>query len=159
MSPREFDKALVRLRGRMICIATRIVRNPADAEDAVQAASIKAWKHLKSFDGRAAFSTWLHTIVTRASLDLLRRRRVALFDCPGEVPELLDCLTPEQALVDAEAIAIMRALPPTKARVLAARIEGRSYEEIAQAERCPIGTVMSRLFHGRRCLAAALKAA
>lgn len=51
----------------------RITRDSGLAEDAVQEALYKAWRALDSFDGRAAFSTWLHRIAVNAALEQLRR--------------------------------------------------------------------------------------
>ena len=52
----------------------KVLRNPDDAEDAVQDAFLKAWRYLGRFEGRSSFSTWIHRIVMNASLDLLRRQ-------------------------------------------------------------------------------------
>jgi RNA polymerase sigma factor (sigma-70 family) len=53
----------------------RITRNRQDAEDALQDAFLKAFVHLKSFDGRSAFSTWLTRIAINSALMILRKRR------------------------------------------------------------------------------------
>ena len=53
----------------------RITRNQADTEDAIQEAWMKAYLHLKTFDGRCAFSTWLTRIAINSALMTLRRRR------------------------------------------------------------------------------------
>lgn len=55
--------------------AYRITRNPDDAEDVVQEAWMKAYVHLKTFDGRSKFSTWLIRIVINSALMTLRRKR------------------------------------------------------------------------------------
>jgi RNA polymerase sigma-70 factor (ECF subfamily) len=56
-------------------VAYRITRNRDDAEDVVQDAWMKAYVHLKTFDGRAKFSTWLTRIVVNSALMILRRKR------------------------------------------------------------------------------------
>jgi RNA polymerase sigma factor (sigma-70 family) len=53
----------------------RITRNRQDAEDALQDAFLKAFLHLKSFDGRSSFSTWLTRIAINSALMILRRKR------------------------------------------------------------------------------------
>ncbi|WP_158942963.1 RNA polymerase sigma factor [Granulicella sp. S190] len=53
----------------------RITRNRQDAEDAVQDAFLKAYVHLKSFDGRSSFSTWLTRIAINSALMILRKKR------------------------------------------------------------------------------------
>jgi RNA polymerase sigma-70 factor (ECF subfamily) len=56
-------------------MAYRITRNQDDAEDVIQDAWMRAYVHLKTFDGRAKFSTWLTRIVVNSALGILRRRR------------------------------------------------------------------------------------
>jgi RNA polymerase sigma-70 factor (ECF subfamily) len=56
-------------------IAYRITRNRHDAEDVIQEAWMKGYVHLKRFDGRAQFSTWLTRIVINSALMTLRRKR------------------------------------------------------------------------------------
>lgn len=58
----------------LYALCARITRDPALAEDAVQEAFLKAWRHLSDFDGRASFKTWLHRIAVNAALEQLRRR-------------------------------------------------------------------------------------
>ena len=60
--------------GALYRVCARITGDKAIAEDAVQEALVNAWRHLKDFDGRAAFSTWLHRIGVNAALEQLRRR-------------------------------------------------------------------------------------
>ncbi|HTF71511.1 MAG TPA: sigma-70 family RNA polymerase sigma factor [Edaphobacter sp.] len=56
-------------------MAYRIIGNQDDAEDVVQDAWMKAYVHLKTFDGRAKFSTWLTRIAINSALITLRKRR------------------------------------------------------------------------------------
>src|SRR5260370_28277862 len=60
---------------KMLSIAYRITRNREDAEDAVQECFLNAFLHLKDFDGRSRFSTWLTRIATNAALMKLRKNR------------------------------------------------------------------------------------
>lgn len=60
--------------GALFRVCARITVDRAIAEDAVQEALFNAWRHLRDFDGRAAFSTWLHRIAVNAALEQLRRR-------------------------------------------------------------------------------------
>ncbi|WP_395681177.1 RNA polymerase sigma factor [Dokdonella sp.] len=60
--------------GALYRVCARITGDKAIAEDAVQEALVNAWRHLKDFDRRAAFSTWLHRIGINAALEQLRRR-------------------------------------------------------------------------------------
>jgi RNA polymerase sigma-70 factor (ECF subfamily) len=166
-----FAALMIEARPRALAVALKVLRNPDDAEDAVQEAFLKVWRYLGRFEGRASFSTWIHRIVMNASLDLLRRH-----GCRPEAHVEADAdsghdrrpvepsheETPERSLAVAQESAIIRtalaALSPAHRQALTLReFEDRSYEEIAQAERCPIGTVMSRLHHARRKLADELR--
>jgi hypothetical protein len=68
------NELLVAMRPRAMAAALRILHNPDDAEDAVQDAFLKVWRCLAAFEGRASFSTWLHRIVSNASLDLAAQK-------------------------------------------------------------------------------------
>ena len=149
-----------------------IVRNEADARDVCQEVWLKVWQELPGFRGDSKFTTWLHPIATRKSLDHLRKRR-RWFDrfLPFGDGESAQTRVPEPAVTDdagkqaegaerrAELQAALAALPPKLRAVLALReVEGLSYEEIAAAVAVPTGTVMSRLYHARRLLAQKLGA-
>ena len=69
-------RALVERHSRpLFRLAYRMTGNEHDAEDLVQETFLRAYKQLHSFDGRAAFGTWLYRIATNCSLDLLRSRK------------------------------------------------------------------------------------
>src|SRR4029079_18490703 len=68
------DRLLAEARPKMFTLAMRVLNNADEAEDAVQDAMIKVWKNLGRFEGRAAFTTWLHRIAVNAALDRMRRR-------------------------------------------------------------------------------------
>jgi RNA polymerase sigma-70 factor (ECF subfamily) len=73
---REAFRLLVEQHSRAVFrLAYRMTANQTDAEDIVQETFLRAWKQLTRFDGRAAFSTWLHRICANCSLDHLRRRK------------------------------------------------------------------------------------
>lgn len=149
-----------------------IVRNEHDSRDISQEVWLTVWRQLPRFRGDSRFSTWVHPIAVRRSLDHLRRRRrwYSRF-LPLSQPAEPDGPTPEPpAGVDVRQDAerderlerfrrALDALPPKLRAVLALReVEGLSYDEIAAAARIPTGTVMSRLHHARRLLAQKLGA-
>ncbi len=159
-------------------VALSILRHEHDARDVVQDVWIIVWKKLPAFRGEAKFSTWLHPIIVRRSLDHLRKRRrwfdrFLPFRTDGDDPdsgaertaasaEPVEEATPRDELERDERSQrferILATLPPKHRTVLALReIQGLSYEEIAQAMNCRPGTVMSRLFHARRLLVRKLK--
>lgn len=152
-----------------------IVRNEHDARDVSQEVWVKVWRELPNFRGDAKFTTWVHPIAVRKSLDHLRKRR-RWFDRFLPIAGGDDDATPEAVVVaepatDATARdeaeggerreqlrRALDALPPKHRAVLALReLQGLSYEEIATATALPVGTVMSRLYHARRQLAQKLQ--
>jgi len=150
---------------RVFNLAFQVLRNREDALDVAQEAFVKAFVSLSSFKGEASFTTWMHRIVVNLAIDSLRRRR------RGEGTEYDDGrAAPEGGEPDVEALGNpaaelelkqMRALlergiaslPPAQRAVIVLReIEGMSYEAIARAVGCRLGTVMSRLYYARRKL-------
>ncbi len=159
------------MRPRALVVATKVLRNPDDAEDAVQDAFLKAWRNLHRFEGRSSFSTWIHRIVMNTSLDLLRRQACRpgvgseedTFDRALRTTEV-ESETPERQMVRTEVKEMVHGalavLSPSHREALTLReLEEHSYEEIAQIAACPIGTVMSRLHHARKKIADELRAA
>lgn len=157
---------------RIFRLVYSIVRHEADARDVCQEIWLTVWRELPKFRGESRFSTWLHPIATRRSLDHLRKRR-RWFDrfLPFDIGDASVASAPEPATTDdagqqaedrdrkATLQAAIAALPPKLRAVLALReVEGLSYAEIAQATAIPTGTVMSRLYHARRLLAQKLGA-
>jgi RNA polymerase sigma factor (sigma-70 family) len=71
-----FEQLCERSAQRILRTTLRITRNREDAEDAVQDAFLKAFTHMKDFDGRSSFSTWLTRIAINSALMLLRKRRL-----------------------------------------------------------------------------------
>ena len=161
------ERLLAEARPRLLSLAMRVLNDADEAEDAVQDAMIKVWRNLGRFEGRAAFTTWLHRIAVNAALDRLRRRGGVPLSAgePDEhhhdtsEPALPE--TPERIFARAEtAVVVRRAmgqLSETHGEALRlCDLEGESYATIAEVTECPLVTVMSRLFHARRKLARAL---
>jgi RNA polymerase sigma-70 factor, ECF subfamily len=160
-----FDALLAEVRPRALAVALKVLRNPDDAEDAVQDAFLKVWRNLGRFEGRSSFSTWVHRIVMNTSLDLLRRQACRPGAADEEETERQESATelawdqtPEHAVVSAEtrrlihgALAVLS--PVHRQAVTLREFEDHSYEEISQVAACPVGTVMSRLHHARKKLA------
>jgi len=163
------EQLLAQARPKLRALAMRVLNDADEAEDAVQDAMIKVWRHLPRFEGRAAFSTWIHRIGVNAALDRLRRRGGAVHVPSGtpdehlhhDANDLPPPETPERIYARAEtAVVVRRAmtrLSETHGTALRlCDLEGESYATIAEVTDCPLGTVMSRLFHARRKLATAL---
>jgi len=157
------------LRARSFTIASRLV-GPDDAPDVVMDAFLKAWKALPRFHGHSRLATWLYRIVWNCAADhrrsRLRRRETPLpEDEAGQTLDLPDTAAENPAEKSAQADrvdllqAAMERLPDAMRVTLLLRFaDALSYREIAAATGVRIGTVMSRLFHGRRQLKRLLEA-
>ncbi|HLK44625.1 MAG TPA: RNA polymerase subunit sigma-70, partial [Acidimicrobiales bacterium] len=69
-----FEALVVRHRKELHAHCYRLLASPEDADDAVQEATVRAWRGLQGFERRSSFRTWLFKITTNAALDLQRRR-------------------------------------------------------------------------------------
>ena len=135
---------------------------------------MKAWQQIGKFRGDSKFTTWIHPIAVRRSVDHLRKRRrwfdrFLPFNRQNDDPDGLPDFEPvedspsapqqmEQFERQERFESLLASLPPKQRAVLALReIQGLSYDEIAQTLGCRRGTVMSRLFHARRLLAQKLR--
>ena len=168
---REAFATLVRRhQDRAFNLAYQMLRNREDALDVAQEAFARAFTSLPTFKGDASFGTWLHRIVVNLAIDSLRRRRrggEASYDDSRGIAEEPEADLPANedpaAALEAKQTRALLArgiarLPPAQRAVLILReIEGMSYEEIARAVGCNLGTVMSRLFYARRRLQQSLK--
>ena len=167
-----FGLLVTKYQRRLMRLIMRLVRNPAEAEEVTQEAFIKAYRALSSFRGESAFYTWLYRIGINAAKNWLvaNGHRTSTFaDVDNEEAEgydsgelLRDQDTPEHILMSrqiAETVnAAMDRLPEDlRIAVTLREIDGLSYEEIAQATNCPIGTVRSRIFRAREAIAEQLK--
>ncbi|MCX7926258.1 MAG: sigma-70 family RNA polymerase sigma factor [Fimbriimonadales bacterium] len=161
-----FEQIMNLYADRLYNYILRMVGNPADAEDLLQEAFLRAYQGLPSFDGRASLSTWLYRIATNLCIDHQRKRArrvqtVSYFAWedeegePGEW-EFPDTQTPnpmESALnrelqqVVEQAIGSLS--PKLRTVLLLYDVENLSYEEIARVLNIPMGTVKSRLNHAR----------
>lgn len=125
-----------------------------DAEEVTQTAFFKAWQGLPSFQGKAAFSSWLYRLTVNAAIDLLRQRKKhqgALSLDDPDLPVVPDRgPSPEELSEEHERRQLLwqaiESLPePHRIPLLLREIEGLSYREIAQALDLEEGTVKSRL--------------
>ena len=169
-----FNLLVLKYQRKVGRLVRRLVSNSDEADDVVQDAFIKAYRALPQFRGDSAFYTWLYRIaVNTAKNHLVSRgkRPISLSELTSnegddesfEVPVVtIDNNTPEAELMSrqiAEAVnRAVSALPEELQTALSLReIDGLSYEEIAEAMNCPIGTVRSRIFRARAAVAAELK--
>ena len=164
-----FDELHERHRERMFRVAHRITRHREDALDAVQESFLSAYVHLKKFDEKARFSTWLTRIAINAALMKIRKNRVSrevgVEDTAGAV-ELSDSVpNPEETYARTEQKAALRdaiaKLRPRLQNVVELHdLREYSLHEIAEALGISVAAAKARLFHARAALrrAAELKA-
>ncbi len=165
-----FEALVVRYRGRLYGMIYNMTGNEADSWDLTQEVFLRAWRALPQFEDRAQFYTWLHRIAHNAVCDWLRRQKVRggvsageFDDGRGSVPEAGAVTVPRGGVGPDEALAhkevgerIREALevlsPEHRAVILLKEVDGMTYQEIAEAVGCSVGTVMSRLFYARKRL-------
>jgi RNA polymerase sigma-70 factor (ECF subfamily) len=158
------EELFLRYRETAYRVAYRLLGNEADALDAVQDGFIKALTHLRGFERRSSFKTWLLRIVSNASLDLGRqrgRRETLGLEAAerqeqegGSVAAGCDPIQEvEQADLREALDEALASLPVAQRRTFVLHVDaGLSYREIAEIMKISIGTVMSRLFYARQKL-------
>jgi RNA polymerase sigma-70 factor (ECF subfamily) len=162
-----FDALLRPRLQRLTRMAMAIMRSEADARDAVQNASIQAWRQLPTLRDRSSFDPWLAQIIVNACRGFLRsqgRRRVREIDVDdtqrgiGDLPA--STTGAPDAIAETEAVqrAFLRLDPDARALIALHYTDERPLAEIATLLGIPIGTVKWRLFRARRALDGALKA-
>ena len=170
-----FEVLVERHQKRMLNIAYRIIGNYDEACEMVQEAFISAYKNIKSFKGKAKFSTWLYAICINLSKNRLRQVRTRLHrepysvgnpiqvangqvtgDPPSSNPSPLEQL--EARDVQQKVQGCINTLDAEFKEVLILRdIQGFSYDEISDMLKIPEGTVKSRLFRAREGMRDCLK--
>lgn len=158
-----FEWLVRRHQQRALAVALGVLRNREDARDACQEAFLRVYRGLDRFDGESQFTTWLHRIVVNLCIDRLRGAAPAGVALDDVLPTLAGDDDPGRALEGSELGERIRAaldrLSSNHRTVLVLReVQGLSYQEIADAMACSVGTVMSRLFHARRKMQALLGA-
>ena len=149
--------------------ALRMTRNPADAEDLVQEAMMRAYRSFDRFEPGTNLKAWLFRIMTNAYINTYRKKQrepkkvsqdeLAEFDLYRELKDHDPAwdATPENIvlsnLVDSDIIEAIDDLPEQfRLAVVLSDVEGFSYAEMAEIMDVPLGTVMSRLHRGRKAL-------
>ena len=162
-----FDLLVLKYQHKVIKLVMRYVRSPAEAEDIAQEAFIKAYRALPQFRGDSAFYTWLYRISINTAKNALasRERSPIAYDLDLQDSEssweaqakLRDPDTPEGLVLTEEIRQIVNSaidqLPEDlRTAIVLRELEGLSYEEIASAMECPVGTVRSRIFRAREAI-------
>ncbi|WP_455376304.1 RNA polymerase sigma factor RpoE [Kaarinaea lacus] len=182
MAEREVDQALVervqrgdksafdilvrKYQHKVVKLVSRYVKDHSEVYDVAQEAFIKAYRALPNFRGDSAFYTWMYRIAINTAKNYLvaQGRRLPNIDIEAQDAEqfegesaLKEYATPESMLrrdeVQNTVLRTIENLPDDlRTAIMLREIEGLSYEEIAEAMDCPVGTVRSRIFRAREAI-------
>ncbi len=167
----DFERDVYPFVDTLYSTAYRLVMNHQDAEDLVQETCMKAFKYHDKFEPGTNLRAWLFKILKNTFINNYRKRKATpqQVDFAG-IEESLENLIPDHTrdLTDPETLLLSGLIDDQVERalndlpeeyhmvVVLADIEGKSYKEIAQVLCIPLGTVMSRLYRGRKMLEKAL---
>jgi len=171
---KEFEELVLQHLDMLYAVALRLTRNPTEAEDLTQNTLVKALRFHDKFKKGTYIKAWLLTILRNTFINEYRRkaRRPMQVELTGAEPAEETSPDPEVPLdlreqrreellelLEDEVRHALDALPEDfRLAVIMADLEDRSYKEIAEAMDCPLGTVMSRLYRGRKLLRDQLEA-
>jgi RNA polymerase sigma-70 factor (ECF subfamily) len=155
---RRYDRHVFR-------VVRHLTENPQDAEDVVQEAFVKAFCNIKTFEGRAAFSTWLIRIAVNEALGRIRHQKkfpLSPLELTASDEETVfelqiasPAATPEEQCGEGElrralARAVHRLRPRLRAVFVLRDVQGMSAQETAEVLGITVGTVKARLFRARQ---------
>jgi RNA polymerase sigma-70 factor (ECF subfamily) len=163
---KAFDLLVLKYQQKISNLISRYIRDPHEVLDVTQEAFIKAYRALPQFRGDSAFYTWLYRIAINTAKNYLvaQGRRPPTDDVEAETAEQMDVGvrlketgTPENYVLTEEiSMTVQQAIDDLpedlRTAIILRELEGMSYEEIANAMSCPVGTVRSRIFRAREAI-------
>lgn len=164
-NPQEFSRLVEAYSAPIYRLALKMLADASDAEDVLQNTFLKAFQHIKDFEGRSSVSTWLYRIAANEALMFLRKRRpeVVMSDSGSEDNENEDfsplqftdwCCLPEDEFLSSESRAALdeavQHLPEIQRIVFILRdMEGLSIQETSEALNLSEAAVKTRLLRAR----------
>jgi RNA polymerase sigma-70 factor (ECF subfamily) len=157
-----FDK----YHNKVYRIAFGVVRQREEALDVVQEVFIKLFRSIKNFKGRSHFYTYLYRMVMNTAIDHKRKTgkqfmssldEEGSFEPSDEAEKGPERILLQKELEERVKLAMDKLPDEQKAALIFRDVEGLSYQEMAEAMGCSIGTVMSRLHYGRKRMQESLK--
>ena len=166
-----FDLLVLKYQHKIVHLVNRYVKDQHEAQDVAQDTFIKAYRAIAEFRGDSAFYTWLYRIAINTAKNYLLSRSRRHFDYEVDVQDaeqvemasqLKELDTPDtlimnEQIVETIKLAIANLPEDMRVAITLREFEGMSYEEIADAMDCPIGTVRSRIFRAREAIDEKLK--
>ena len=166
-----FDLLVLKYQHKIVHLVNRYVKDQHEAQDVAQDTFIKAYRAIAEFRGDSAFYTWLYRIAINTAKNYLLSRYRRHFDYEVDVQDaeqvemasqLKELDTPDtlimnEQIVETIKLAIANLPEDMRVAITLREFEGMSYEEIADAMDCPIGTVRSRIFRAREAIDEKLK--
>ncbi|MCU7883087.1 MAG: RNA polymerase sigma factor RpoE [Candidatus Thiodiazotropha sp. (ex Lucinoma annulata)] len=163
---KAFDLLVLKYQQKITNLISRYIRDPHEVLDVTQEAFIKAYRAIPKFRGDSAFYTWLYRIAINTAKNYLvaQGRRPPSDDVDAEMAEQMDVGmrlketgTPENHVLTEEiTMTVQKAIDDLpedlRTAIVLRELEGMSYEEIANAMSCPVGTVRSRIFRAREAI-------
>jgi len=160
---KAYEVLVLQYQDRLVFSVYKFLKDYELAQDIAQEAFVKAFKNIEKFRGDSSFYTWIYRIAINTAKNFLssKSRKTEIYD--DEIMELKlsesaeTSENPENILEAEELRSLMmdaiQGLPDDIRTTLSLReFDGLSYEEIAEVQNCPIGTVRSRIHKGREIL-------
>ena len=160
---KAYEVLVLQYQDRLVFSVYKFLKDYELAQDIAQEAFVKAFKNIEKFRGDSSFYTWIYRIAINTAKNFLssKSRKSEIYD--DEIMELklsesaVTSENPENILEAEELRSLMmdaiQGLPDDIRTTLSLReFDGLSYEEIAEVQNCPIGTVRSRIHKGREIL-------
>lgn len=155
-----FGRLVVAYQTPVYNLAYRMLGNAAEAEEAAQEAFLRAYTHLRSYDPKRPFRSWLLSIASHYCIDRLRQRRITWLPLEDEIAAPLTGRSPNPETVasrheqEQEIQRMLATLSPADRAAITLRYwYDCSYEEIAEMLNLTVSAVKSRLHRARRALA------
>jgi RNA polymerase sigma-70 factor (ECF subfamily) len=168
----NFERDALQFSRQLYSAAMRMARNPSDAEDLVQETFLKAYRAYDTFEEGTNLKAWLFKILKNTFINNYRKKKLEPRSVDfAEIEDSFERIVrrdnseqpadPESefftGVLDDDVKKALESLPyDYRMVVILADLEDFSYKEIAEILDCPVGTVMSRLYRGRKLLEKAL---
>ncbi len=163
---KAFDLLVLKYQNKIVHLVSRYVHDAHESQDVTQEAFIKAYRGLKNFRGDSAFYTWLYRIAINTAKNHLVTMSRKISDTGVDAADaeqydsgsaLREYATPDREMITEQIAQVVQdsinGLPEDLRMAITLReFDGLSYEDIASAMDCPIGTVRSRIFRAREAI-------